>query len=140
MRYENGLIGDVRAGKADLGVVGSRAWDSVGVTSLRALVAPLLIDSYSLQDRVLRSPLIPEMLKGLRPLGLVGVGILPGALRNPVGITHPLLAPSDYAGLRIGVQQSRVASATMRALGATPVWFPAGGPVRSPPAGPGQMT
>ena len=129
VRYENGLIGDVRAGETDLGVVGSRAWDSVGVTSLRALVAPLLIDSYSLQDRVLRSPLIPEMLKGLQPLGLVGVGVLPGALRKPVGIVHPLLAPSDYAGLRIGIQQSRVADATMRALGATPVWFPSQGAI-----------
>ena len=29
--FENGLIRDVRTGKADLGVVGSRAWDSVGV-------------------------------------------------------------------------------------------------------------
>ena len=123
VRFENGLIGDVRAGKADLGVVGSRAWDSIGVTSLRPLVAPLLIDSYALQDRVLRSPLIPEMLKGLRPLGLVGIGVLPGPLRKPLGITHPLLGPADYAHLRIGVQQSRVAAATMRALGAMPVWF-----------------
>jgi TRAP-type transport system periplasmic protein len=129
VRYENGLIGDVRAGEADLGVVGSRAWDSVGVTSLRALVAPLLIDSYALQDRVLRSSLIPEMLKGLQPLDLVGVGVLPGALRKPVGIAHPLLGPSDYVGVRIGVQQSRVADATMRALGATPVWFPSRGAI-----------
>ena len=129
VRYENGLIGDVRSGKADLGVVGSRAWDSVGVTSLRALVAPLLIDSYALQDRILRSPLMREMLKGLRPLGLVGVGVLPGPLRKPLGITRPLLGPSDYAGLRIGVQQSRVADATMRALGATPVWFPSQGAI-----------
>ena len=123
VRFENGLIGDVRAGKADLGVVGSRAWDSVGVVSLRPLVAPLLIDSYALQERVLRSPLIPQMLKGLRPLGLVGVGVLPGPLRKPLGIARPLLGPADYAGLRIGVQQSRVADATMRTLGATPVWF-----------------
>ena len=35
--FENGLIGDVRAGKADLGVASSRAWDSVGVQSFRAL-------------------------------------------------------------------------------------------------------
>src|SRR6516162_4114615 len=28
--FESGLIGDVRAGKADLAVAGSRAWDSVG--------------------------------------------------------------------------------------------------------------
>jgi len=122
---ENGLIGDVRAGKVDLGVAGSRAWDSAGVNSFRALSAPLLINSYALQDRVLRSPVTGQMLRGLRPLGLAGIGVLPGPLRKPLGIARPLLRPSDYAGLRIGVQQSRVADATMRALGATPVWFPA---------------
>jgi TRAP-type transport system periplasmic protein len=123
---ENGLIGDVGAGKADLGVAGSRAWDSVGVSSFRALSVPLLITSYALQDRVLRSPVTGQMLRGLRPLGLAGIGVLPGPLRKPLGIARPLLRPSDYAGLRIGVQ-SRVADATMRALGATPVWFPATG-------------
>src|SRR5215831_14418721 len=129
VRYENGLIGDVRAGKADLGVVGSRAWDSVGVDGFRALVAPLPIDSYALQDRVLRSPMIGQMLAGLRPLGLAGIGVLPGPLRKPLGITRPLLTPADYAGLKIGVQQSLVAGATMRALGATPVWFPVTWPI-----------
>jgi TRAP-type transport system periplasmic protein len=130
VKNETGLIGDVRAGKADLGVVGSRAWDSVGVNSFRALNAPLLIDSYALQERVLRSPMIGQMLQGLRPLGLAGIGVLPGPLRKPLGITRPLLKPADYAGLRIGVPQSLVADATMRALGATPVGFPAGGPIR----------
>jgi TRAP-type C4-dicarboxylate transport system substrate-binding protein len=129
VQFENGLIGDVRAGKADLGVVGSRAWDSVGVSSFQALDAPLLIGSYALQDQVLRSPMIGQMLAGLRPLGLIGIGVLPGPLRKPLGIARPLLKPSDYAGLRIGVQQSRVADATMRALGATPVWFPATGAI-----------
>ena len=123
VNFENGLIGDVGAGKADLGVVGSRAWDSVGVSSFRALDVPLLIDSYALQDRVARSPMIGQMLQGLGPLGLAGIGVLPGPLRKPLGITRPLLKPADYTGLRIGVQQSRVADATMRALGATPVWF-----------------
>jgi TRAP-type C4-dicarboxylate transport system substrate-binding protein len=120
---ETGLMGDVRAGKADLGVVGSRAWDSAGVDSFRALTAPLLIDSYALQDRVLGSPMIGQMLGGLRPLGLAGIGVLPGPLRKPLGITRPLLKPADYAGLRIGVAQSRAAAATIRALGATPVWL-----------------
>jgi len=127
VNYETGLISDVRAGKADLGVVGSRAWDSVGVGSFRALGSPLLIDSYALQERVLRSPMIGQMLAGLRPLGLAGIGILPGPLRKPLGIIRPLLTPADYAGLKIGVQQSLVAGATMRALRAAPVWFPAGG-------------
>ena len=126
---EDGVIAYVRGGKADLGAVGTRAWDSVGVTSLRALSAPLLIDSYALQDRVLRSRVIPEMLMELRPLGLVGMGVLPGPLRKPVGISRPLVRPSDYIGAQIGVQQSRVADATMRVLGATPARFPAGGPI-----------
>jgi len=129
VKPETGLIGDVKAGKADLGVVGSRAWDSVGVNSFRALGAPLLIDSYALQERVLRSPMIGQMLQGLRPLGLAGIGVLPGPLRKPLGMTRPLLTPADYAGLKIGVQQSLVADATMRALGATPVWFPVAGPI-----------
>jgi TRAP-type transport system periplasmic protein len=126
--FETGLIGDVKAGKADLGAVGAGAWDSVGVSSFRALVTPLLVDSYALQDRVVRNPMIGEMLQGLRPAGLAGIGVLPGPLRRPFGIDHPLLGPSDYAGLKIGVQQSRVAEATMRVLGARPVSFGSQGP------------
>ena len=127
--FETGLIGDVRAGEADLGATGGEAWASVGVNSFRALNAPLLIDSYALQDRVVRSAMIGQMLHGLRPLGLVGIGVLPGPLRKPLGISRPLLKPSDYAGLRIGTQQSRVADATMRGLGARPVWFGSKAPV-----------
>ena len=128
-RYETGLIKDVRAGKADLGWAASRAWDSVGVKSLRALHAPLLIDSYAVQERVLQSPLVGEMLAGLEPIGLVGLGVLPGPMRKPLGISKPLVAPADYAGLTIGVQQSLVADETMRVLGAKPVWFPARGKI-----------
>jgi len=73
--------------------------------------------------------MISQMLQGLRPLGLAAIGVLPGPLRKPLGITRPLLKPADYAGLRIGVQQSRVADATMRALGATPVWLTGNGSV-----------
>jgi TRAP-type C4-dicarboxylate transport system substrate-binding protein len=128
-KYETGLINDVRAGKADLGWAGSRAWDSVGVLSLRALHAPLLIDSYAVQERVVHSPLVGEMLAGLEPIGLVGLGVLPGPMRKPLGISKPLVAPADYAGLTIGVQQSLVADQTMRALGAKPVWFPGMGKI-----------
>jgi len=86
--FEDGLIGDVRSGKADLGVAGTRAWDSVGVTSLRALSAPLLIDSYALQERVIRSPLAAQMLNGLTPLGLLGLG---------VAVWHPQVLSTNRA-------------------------------------------
>ncbi len=130
-KSEAGLINDVRAGKADLGWAASRAWDSVGVMSLRALHAPLLIDSHALQERVVQSPLVGEMLAGLEPIGLVGLGVLPGPMRKPLGISKPLVAPADYAGLTIGVQQSLVADETMRVLGARPIWFPAMGKIDS---------
>lgn len=129
--FERGTIADVRAGKVDLGAVASRAWDSVGVTSFGALGAPLLIDSYALQQQALASPMVGEMLAALRPAGLVGLGVLPGVLRRPLGASRPLLAPSDYKGLRIGLQHSRIASAALRALGAKPVPIAAGDPAKT---------
>jgi TRAP-type C4-dicarboxylate transport system substrate-binding protein len=50
-------------------------------------------------------------------------------MRRPLGVSSPLLAPDDYAGLTVGVQQSLVTDETMHALGAEPVWFPAGGEI-----------
>jgi TRAP-type C4-dicarboxylate transport system substrate-binding protein len=122
--YETGLIADVKAGKVDLGAAGSRAFDSVGVLSLRALHAPLLISSYAAEEQVLKSPNASEMLAGLDAAGMTGIGILPGDLRRPLSVGGPLLKPADYAGRTIGTQQSIVADETMRALGATPVRFP----------------
>ena len=127
--YESGLIADVRAGKADLGVASSRAFDSAGVLSLRALDAPLLITSYAAEQAVLTSPVTTKLLSALHPAGLTGIGILPGDLFRPDGVAGPLVKPSDYAGQRIGTQQSSVAEATLRALGAKPEWVPAGGTI-----------
>jgi TRAP-type C4-dicarboxylate transport system substrate-binding protein len=116
--YETGLIGDVRAGKADLGWTGTRAFDSVGVSSFDALHAPLLVDSYALEQNVLDSPLVGEMLEGLEPLGLVGIGILPGPMRKPLGVSA-LVRPDDYRGRTLAIAQSRVAENALRAVGAT---------------------
>jgi TRAP-type C4-dicarboxylate transport system substrate-binding protein len=129
LNYETGLINDVRRGKADLGVSGSRAWDALGIDSLRALATPLLINSYELEQQVLQSSLIAPMLAGLSQLFLVGLGVLPGPLQRPLGLTRPLLGPSDYAGLRIAALPSSVAQVTLRALGATPVGLAPSAPV-----------
>jgi TRAP-type C4-dicarboxylate transport system substrate-binding protein len=123
--YEAAAIRDMRDGRADLAFAASRAWDEFGAKRLRALHAPLLIDSYKLEEWVLQSDLVAPMLEELRPLGLVGIGILPGPLRRSFGISHPLAAPRDFKGLTIGTQQSRVADATMRALDASPRRLPA---------------
>jgi TRAP-type transport system periplasmic protein len=125
---ETGLIADVGAGKADLGWAGSRAFDSVGVKSFDALNAPLLIDSYPLEAKVLASSMVGPMLTGLKPLGLVGLGILPGPMRKPLGV-WPLVRPQDYRGKTVAYSRSQIAEETLRALGATGVEIPAGGPI-----------
>jgi TRAP-type C4-dicarboxylate transport system substrate-binding protein len=117
INYGVGVIGDVKAGKVDLAWAGTRVFDRVGVRAFDALVAPLLIDSYPLEQRALESPLASEMLGGLRPLGVVGLGILPGALRKPLGVSR-LVSPADYRGKTIAFQRSEVTEQTLNALGA----------------------
>ncbi len=126
--YETRVIRDVQAGKADLGWAGSRAFDDVDVASFDALHAPLLIDSYQLQRKVLESPVVPEMLDGLEPLDLVGVGVLPGPIRKPLGVSR-LLAPEDYEGRTVAFQRSQVAEETLRALGARAAEIPSAGAI-----------
>ena len=118
--YETGLIKDVQAGKAQLGITASQAFDTVGIDSFQALQTPFLIDSYPLERKVLDRGIPARMLAGLRPYGLVGLGILPGPLRRPLGFTRPLLAASDYRGARIGIRPSQVTADIFRALGAIP--------------------
>jgi TRAP-type C4-dicarboxylate transport system substrate-binding protein len=115
---ERGTVEDVRAGRVDLARVPTRAWDAFGVESFQALEAPVLVDSLALQEKVLAGPLGAAMLDGVRAAGVEPVGVLPGSLRRPVGVTEDLLEPADYRGARIGLRPSAVHEAAMRALGA----------------------
>lgn len=120
---EGALIKDVERGKANLGVVPVRSFDTVGIDSFQAMQAPFLIDSYALEKRVLSSDIPAKMLAGMRPAGLVGLAVLPGDLRKPLGLTRALVSASDYRGARVGIRPGKVADATMRALGAIPVAY-----------------
>jgi TRAP-type C4-dicarboxylate transport system substrate-binding protein len=111
----------VRAGQFDLGWIGSRAWDGLGLTSFQALQAPFLVTSHALLDRIATGPLAPRMLAELERHGLVGLALVPDGLRHPIGVQHPLASPADFAGARVRVIPSRATDALMRALGATPV-------------------
>jgi TRAP-type C4-dicarboxylate transport system substrate-binding protein len=124
--YEQRTVEDVRAGKFDLGAVGARVWDVFGVRSFQALVAPFLVDSLALEERVLSGPLAPQMLAGLDRARVVGLAVLPGPLRRPLGLTRALRGPHDYEGARIAIRYGGVARATIGALGATVVGYPVG--------------
>jgi TRAP-type C4-dicarboxylate transport system substrate-binding protein len=123
---ETGTIDDVRRGKVDLAVVAARAWDLAGVESFHALLAPFLVDSLELERRVLESPVAARMLEGVDPLGLVGIALVPGQLRYPLGVTRPLVTPGNYTGATIGIRPSGIEKATFEALGARTRIYPAG--------------
>jgi Bacterial extracellular solute-binding protein, family 7 len=59
--------------------------------------------------------------------GVVGLAVLPGAPRRPLGFSHALVRPSDYEGAIVGIRPGGVAQATVRALGGRSKAFLAGG-------------
>ncbi len=123
-RYEADLIKDVEAGRAQMGVSASRAFDTLGIDSFEALQAPFLINSIALEREVVASAVAGRMLDALRQTGLVGLALLPGPLRRPLGIAAALRSPADFRGRRIGIRPSVVTADTLQALGAVPVVLP----------------
>lgn len=122
---ETGLVNDVVAGKVQLGVIGARGFDTVGVNSFAGLLAPMLIDSYDLEAKVLATDWAKKLLDGPRSIGIVGLGYVQGELRQPLGITRDLAQVSDFQGAHIGFRPSQVTEMTMKALGATASHQPA---------------
>jgi TRAP-type C4-dicarboxylate transport system substrate-binding protein len=112
---ESVTIEDVRAGEVDMAWVGARAFDD-----FRALLAPLLVDSYDLEEKVFAAGIPARMMGGFDELGLVSIAVLPGPMRKMLGVDHPFVKPSDFEGQVVGSDATPLAEATMRALGATP--------------------
>jgi TRAP-type transport system periplasmic protein len=131
------VVRAVGAGTVDLGWAGSRVFDTIGVPGLRALSAPMLIDSYPLENAVLHSAIPGRMLAGLASVHVTGLGVLGEGLRLPISARRPLLAPADWRGVSFGTYRSQVQEQAIRALGATPVV--AFGPIRSHDLSSGQI-
>jgi TRAP-type C4-dicarboxylate transport system substrate-binding protein len=117
---EQQVVRDTAAGKADLTYVGARVFDTLNVTSFRALQAPMLIDSYALEDAVIKSDMPGQMLDGLKTLGVSGVGVLGGGMLKPLAAKRPLLGPADWSGISFQTYRSQDSADAIRALGATP--------------------
>ncbi len=113
-------LSDVAAGKFDLGKVSVGALGSAGDHRFDALVAPFLVDSVSLEQKVLEGSVADDMLSSVRRGKAVVIALLPGPLRRPFGQRRRLLAPSDYKSALFAISPSPVAQATLEALGAKP--------------------
>jgi TRAP-type C4-dicarboxylate transport system substrate-binding protein len=122
------VVHAVAAGTVDLGSTGHEVFDTIGVPGFQVLSVPMLIDSYPLENAVLKSGLTGPMLAELNRVHVTGLGVLGDGLRYPVAVRRPLLSPADWRGLAIGTYRSGVQEHAIDALGATPVV--ASGPYR----------
>src|SRR6266567_1253551 len=117
---EQQIVRGVAAGRYDLGVTGTRVFDTLGVDSFQALTAPMLIDSYPLEQAVIDSGIPAQMMPALDKVGVKGLGVLADGLRKPIAVRKPLLDPADWRGITFAAFRSRESSEAIRALGATP--------------------
>jgi TRAP-type C4-dicarboxylate transport system substrate-binding protein len=113
-------------GELNMGMIPARAWDTEGVTSLRALHAPFLVTTDQLVGGIVKGELSAEMLAGLEKIGVTGLALLPEGLRHLFAFKNPPLSPADYRGLVVRAPLSRTTYAAFEALGAKPDDF--GGP------------
>jgi TRAP-type C4-dicarboxylate transport system substrate-binding protein len=115
------VVRGVASSEYDLGFVGTRVFDTMGVKDFRALTAPMLIDSYPLENAVIEGGITDRMMPALHDLDVVGVGVLADGLRKPVAVDGPLLGPGDWRGIPFGTYDSEVQREAIRALGADAV-------------------
>ena len=115
---EQQVVHGVAAGAFDLGFVGTRVFDTLGVNSFQALTAPMLIDSYPLERAVVGSDIPRQMMAGLDPLRVTGLAVLADGLRKPNAVAHPLLRPRDWSGITFATYKSDGQQQAVRALGA----------------------
>jgi TRAP-type C4-dicarboxylate transport system substrate-binding protein len=120
--WDQAVARRVADGHIDLGLIPVRAWDTEGVTSLRALMTPFLIDSDALSNTVVSDEeLSNQLLSGLPEAGVVGLALVPEDLRHVFDLTDtPMVWPSDFRGATIRVPNSATAYALFEHLGAKP--------------------
>jgi TRAP-type transport system periplasmic protein len=115
---EQQVVHGVATGTFDLGFVGTRIFDTLGVRSFQALTAPMLIDSYPLERAVIGSGIPRQMMAGLGRLRVTGLAVLADGLRKPNAVAHPLLRPRDWSGITFATFKSGAQQEAIRALGA----------------------
>ena len=123
------LLDDVSGGSIEMAAVSTAVWDSKGVNVFQPLQAPFLITNYPLAESVYSGEIGQGMLdspNGPAKLDLVGLGLLEGGLRKPVGREKALKGPADFKAIKLRAPASKVMTSSIKALGAEPVSIPLG--------------
>ncbi|HEY7595291.1 MAG TPA: hypothetical protein VH969_19225 [Actinophytocola sp.] len=98
------VLKTVATGSADLGVVST-------------ILPPSGLESVAAQERAFRN----EFMVDVRSSVLDKIGVLPGSLVRPAGVTRPLRGPESYRGIRVAMPSDPDSPRILSALGATHV-------------------
>jgi TRAP-type C4-dicarboxylate transport system substrate-binding protein len=121
------LLGDVSSGAIEAAAVSTAVWGSQGVKVFQPLQAAFLISNYPLSETVLGGPIGQAMLadpNGPPKLGLVGLGILEGGIRKPMGAKAALVSTATIKGKKWRAPLSDNMVASLKAMGASPLAIP----------------
>ena len=99
--WDQVLARQVVAGDLDLAFVPARALDIEGVTSMRALHAPFLVDNDELMDLVAADDVAEQMLAGLDDVGVARSGPRAGRIASRLRLRRTAVGPADFAGATI---------------------------------------
>lgn len=108
------------AGNVQLLAPSLAKFSPLGITGFEVFDLPYIFPSKSLLRRVTDGPIGQDLLKKLEPKGIVGLAYWDNAFKV-MSANKPIRKPSDFKGLKMRVQASKVLEAQMRALGANPV-------------------
>jgi C4-dicarboxylate-binding protein DctP len=120
---DNDEIEALQTGAVDLLAPSLSKFGRVGFPEFEVFDLPFLFDNLDEVRRVTQGGFGRRLLDGLHRQGLVGLGFFDNGFKH-MSADRPLREVSDFRGLRLRVQGSRVIAAQMRALGARPVPLP----------------
>jgi len=117
--WDQAVAAMVQKGDLDLALTPTWAWDVLGVTSLKPLQAPFLVDSDDLVASVVSDKDVShQLMAGLSDAGVEGISLWPEGLRHPFGFDKPLISPEDYQGETVRSGKSAAITQMFHALGA----------------------
>lgn len=112
------IIEKVKSGAFQMAVVPARAWSAAGVTSLRALQAPMLVESDEHMAAIVNdAELAAELMSGFEGSGVTGLTLFPESLRHLFSFGEPILTPADVKGRTVRAISSLETAAIIEALG-----------------------
>ena len=115
------VVRDIGSGVVDMGWAATRAFDTLGVGSLAAVSAPMLLSNDEAARAFLDSGVPQQLGQDVDDLGVHSLGLVWDGVALPVAVRRPLLGPKDWKGLSFGTRTSPTQELAIRALGARPV-------------------